>query len=312
MQEEDFLYLIDKFFPNIGARVIIGRGHDCALVQSDKLALSSDLFLENTHFSLNYFKPEDIGYKALAINLSDLAACGAKPIFFLLNLIWPSYLDLNFAQKMFASMSLLAKQYNLTLIGGDLSKGERLGISITIGGECSQNFPGRKKANPGDIVFVIGEIGLSKAGLLILQENLPKKDFPLSIKAHLRPKFYLKEGRFLSSQVKSMLDISDGIAKDIHRLLPVGLGLKLEPVIPINKEIIKLAKLKDFNSLYFVLEGGEDYGLLGVIEKHLFPKILSKIPNCWPIGSVIKGETGIYKEKTKLNLQGFDHFVKRK
>jgi len=107
--EDHFLEIVDSLFPNTHPQMAVGRGDDCAVIECPgRLCVSSDLFLEDVHFRTRYFSPEDIGYKALASNLSDLAANGADPLGFNLCLIWPEYLDQEYCRRMLGSMAELA------------------------------------------------------------------------------------------------------------------------------------------------------------------------------------------------------------
>ena len=308
MNEDVFLEMLNQYFSASAPGVLAGRGDDCAWIENDSsLAISVDLFLEHVHFLRSYFQPEDIGYKALAVNLSDLAACGARPYFFLLSLIWPSYLDLNFAQKMFKTMAELAKVWGLVLVGGDLSRGQSLGLSITIAGKVQARFIPRKQAKPGDVVFVLGELGLSHVGLLVLKEKIgDKQDFGQSIAQHLRPRIYLKESFALNPYVKSMLDVSDGVGRDLFRLLPKGLGVELKE-INLHPEVKKMARLLNVSALDLALSGGEDFALLGIAEEKDLAQ-LKKIGHVWELGRVVARE-GIFWRGQKLSCQGFDHFA---
>ncbi|MDQ7032322.1 MAG: thiamine-phosphate kinase [Desulfonauticus sp.] len=311
MNEDSFLEIINTYFQldrEKNKQILVSRGDDCCLVEAGKIALSSDLFLEDVHFSRKYFGPKDIGYKALAVNLSDLAACGASPLFFMLNLIWPTSLSLDYAKLMFQSMADLAYDHQLTLVGGDLSRGDKLGLCITIAGQIETNFVFRQQAKPGDLVFVVGNIGLSRVGLEILEKNKTTSDFPKSVWAHLRPTPLVKAGKLLASWVKSMLDVSDGIAKDIQRLLPSGLGVKLRQQLPLDEEIFRFAQTNQLDPLCLALEGGEDYALMGVIEPNTFEQIKTLVPQVWILGEVIEQQGLFYKDK-KLEVIGFDHFA---
>lgn len=202
--EDSILARIDRHFPRRHSGVVRGRGDDCAELRLDSphLAVSSDIFLENIHFRRSYFTPEEIGHKALAVNLSDLAAAGASPLGFMLNLMLPKDLPPDELEDILSGMGKLAQIYDLPLCGGDLSRAQpgQLGLVITIwgapAGESRPNeiknsravespcpafdprqarqaeagpFLRRGQAQAGDYIFIIGEMGLARVGLLSLE-----------------------------------------------------------------------------------------------------------------------------------------------
>lgn len=304
--EDFFLTLLDNYFVQEKKGLLVARGDDCALIEGKSFALSSDLFLEKVHFDLRYFSLEDVGYKALAVNLSDLAAAGSWPEYFCLQLIWPRKFSLEQSEELFKGMSQLASQFKLTLIGGDLSQGDTLGLAITILGSVPYRFLPRKQAKEGDLVFLVGEIGLSRVGFLALQAGI--SGYPRSKQAHLRPRPLVKEGLILAQKnVKSLLDVSDGVARDIFRLLPEGLGLNLFSDLRLPAEVVSFATARNLSPLHLALEGGEDYALLGVVKASQVEELLADLPYVQILGEVSKG-AGIYYQGKKLELKGFDHF----
>lgn len=312
--ENSILALIDSYFPNSSSFVLHGRGDDCALLKED-ICVSSDFFLEDIHFRKSYFEAEDIAYKSLAVNISDIASCGAKPIAFTCNLGIPSWVDDLFLEKFCKSMANLANIYNLHLIGGDLSKNDNLIISITIFGIKCNKMLFRQKVRKGDILFIIGDIGLSRLGLMVLEKegrNACKK-WPIATKAHLRPTIYVKEGLILSSYKDriSLMDISDGLNSDIFRL--IGLNSNLGANININednlnKEVIegfKYLKLDYVNECFI---GGEDYALLGACSEKTYIRLSKNIDKIWKLGNIILGNNIICNNKVIDKKIGFDHF----
>ncbi len=190
--EEQFLELIDTYFPRDHKFLTLGRGDDCAVFTGDKeMCVSSDLFLEDVHFRRDYFTAEDIGYKALAVNVSDIAAMGAHPVAFTMDLMAPSDLDDEFWNGFFKSMSMLARQNDMVLAGGDLSRADKLGVSITAFGTApgSKRFLTRGNCVPGDILFTVGDLGLARAGLMTLEPLASKavKPFPLPFSPTFAP-----------------------------------------------------------------------------------------------------------------------------
>ncbi len=312
--EDHFLEIVDSLFPLEHEHMLVGRGDDCAVLQCpERLCMSSDLFLEDVHFRTRYFNPEDIGYKGLAVNLSDLAAAGARPLGFNMNLIWPGYLDESFCRRMLASMAELAREFDLALSGGDLSFGRSLGLAVTIWGKSPERNMLRGQGQPGDIVFIVGEVGLARCGLILLEENDPELDrFSLAVGRHLRPYPLVSQGRELTGmkEVKGLMDVSDGLARDLPRFLGPDHGLELYQDFPVHPEVRAFCRDRQKEPLMFTLRGGEDYALLGVCSEKNWEKLHTGLQDLKKIGNIVE-VPGIYLKGKKLELKGFDHFEKK-
>ena len=134
--EDSILACLARHFPATHPSLLLGRGDDCAVLKAGTpLCVSSDLFLEDVHFRRSYFTPEEIGHKALAVNVSDIAACGGRPLAFTLALGLPDDVDALWLDRFFSGMAALAQEQRLALAGGDLSRSPFLHVSITIWGE---------------------------------------------------------------------------------------------------------------------------------------------------------------------------------
>lgn len=238
VSEDHILARIASHFPNEGPDVLLGRGDDCAVLGvSGPLCVSTDLFMEDVHFRRSYFTPEDIGWKALAVNLSDLAADGARPMGFTVGLSLPPDADMALVDGLCAGMAELAAQASVPLVGGDLSRADKLHLCLTVFGQAEKTLL-RGEAQPGDVIFLIGRTGLARAGLLLLEERgrAALNGWPIPCEAHLRPAPRLKEGMRLSRLAADwgrekgdptcgrlgLMDLSDGLARDLPRLIGPG------------------------------------------------------------------------------------------
>ena len=200
VSEDHVLARIAAHFPNEGPDVLLGRGDDCAVLGvGGPLCVSTDLFMEDVHFRRAYFTPGDIGWKALAVNLSDLAASGARPVSFTVGLALPPDADMAFVDGLCAGMAELAAEAGAPLVGGDLSRSEKTHLCVTVFGQAEKTLL-RGEAQAGDVIFLIGRIGLARTGLMLLEEG--GRDalaaWPVPCNAHLRPLPRLKEGMRLS------------------------------------------------------------------------------------------------------------------
>lgn len=240
--------IIDKYFnwKNADKTIIKGVGDDCAIFKnSANLVISTDTLIEGVHFFKNT-NAGDIAYKSLAVNLSDIASMGGIPKYFTLNLTLPNF-DEKWLNNFSNSLKNLANAFNVSLIGGDTTKGN-LSITITIIGEC-ENPMLRSFAKVGDGIFVSGDLGGAKLAL----EQIKSGETPnrLALEKLNRPIPQIKLGQKIIAN--SCIDISDGLVADLgHILKQSGVGANLESrKIPIFKG----------SNLDYGLYGGDDYEL---------------------------------------------------
>ena len=313
--EEQFLQLIDAHFPREHPFLKLGRGDDCAVLAGEKdYCVTSDLFLEDAHFRREYFTAADIGYKALAVNVSDIAGMGAKPVAFTMDLMAPADLDDGFWDEFFKSMAILARQNDMVLAGGDLSRADKLGVSITAFGVAggSGRFLTRANAKPGDVLFTVGDLGLARAGFLTLEalKDKAREAFPAAVNAHLRPKPKVMVGTLLNAAgVNSLMDVSDGLARDLPRLLGPGLGADVTlPAEALNGNVLAFALGVGADPVEEAFLGGEDYALLGAAAEDTMDKVAT-VPGLTVLGRVTDTPGLVLNGKPFTN-PGFDHFDK--
>jgi thiamine-monophosphate kinase len=319
LSEDAFLTLIDEAFPENRGEDFVGRSDDCAVIEApSRLLVSTDIFLEDAHFRRSYFTPYEIGWKALAVNVSDIAAMGGVPLGFSLALTSAPGLDEAFHQEMFSGMADLAGRHDITLSGGDLSKGSSLCLTITIWGRPHDRVLLRGACRAGDVLFTVGAFGLARAGLLSLEEHGRKaeKDFPTAVAAHLLPHPRVAEGLVLSSLpgVRGAMDLSDGLARDLPRFLMSRRGLSLGAELhfeagDLHEEIRSYCAEKKLDPAAFALLGGEDYALLAAADAKSFPDVQRALPASQAIGRVAV-EPGIKLNGRAFTETGFDHFTK--
>lgn len=323
--EDDLLALIDRHFARQHAGLRLGRGDDCAeLPAGPALALSTDLFLEDAHFRRSYFEPEETGHKALAVNLSDLAAAGAVPAGFSLGLICVPDLDEAWYDRMFGGMAALANNFDLPLSGGDISMGEKLGFSITVWGRpAGEDVPFLRRGGvAGQKIFVVGKagehcsIGLARKGLLELEAEgrIAQSKFPASCQSLLKPWPQIQAGSTLARLAArdhaavGLMDLSDGLMRDLPRLLG-GFGAELD------FEAAILHPELGGNALELALSGGDDYLLLGTAGNEFVTTAAKALGEAGlrldVLGSVTE-KSGLRRGgkllKDSYNIDSFDHF----
>ncbi|HEV2290196.1 MAG TPA: thiamine-phosphate kinase [Candidatus Acidoferrales bacterium] len=282
----------------------LGIGDDAAVLRpSGKTdwVLSCDSSLEGIHFLDSVHPPESIGYKSLARAVSDLAAMGARPRYFLLALALPSQKTHDWLARFARGMARAARESRIRLVGGDISKTQRVAISITVLGEIAHGKAvTRAGARPGDLLYVSGRLGAAQLGLEIVLRGLSRRP---SLKKHLRPHFYpripldLAESLARDSIPSAMMDISDGLSTDLARLCAAsGVGARLwAPQIP-TVRVPQLLKRTSLTPLELALHGGDDYGLLFTVP----PKSLSRLRRLAAMQQITK--IGEVTRDTKLRL----------
>ena len=257
--------LIERFFKRPARRNALGIDDDCALLApapSMQLAVSCDMLVEGRHF-LSTVDPFKLGHKALAVNLSDLAACGAKPLAFMLALAMPqvdeAWLE-GFSRGLFA----LADEHGCELVGGDTTRGP-LNICITVFGEVPQGQALlRSTARTGDDIYVSGTLGDARLALEVFRGtvSLPAEVFEATRARMEQPTPRIALGQALRRIASSAIDISDGLLGDLgHILRQSGVGASIDTVAA-SGLIQAAAALDPESRLEYVLAGGDDYELV--------------------------------------------------
>jgi len=276
--EADLIERIASLARRSSEDLVLGIGDDAAIVRKSEeqwWLLSIDSQIENVHFKREYTPARMLGHKALAVNLSDIAAMGGTPRFALLSLNPPKDIEPALVDEVLAGMMALADRYATIIIGGDIAtSGHGLTITMTIIGECPAGRALRRGgAQPGDSIFVTGRLGLAAIGLQLLQHgyryapDLPP-DLQQLILAHLQPIPRLEVGQFLAEHqlANALIDISDGLSTDLFHICQasgVGAVVYAEKV-PTAED---LPPEMNTTGLEAALNGGEDYELLFTVAE---------------------------------------------
>ncbi len=308
-----------------GARqhLIIGIGDDAAAwhVNGSILLATIDSLRENIHFSLDTISWEELGWKALAVNLSDIAAMGGLPQYALVSLAVPADTDVENVTALYSGMLKLAQEFDVAIVGGDTDSAPLVEVAVTVIGTASaakKELLTRSTAKPGDKIAVTGYLGAAAAGLQMLTKHLqfnPETTISLK-KALLQPYPRVKEGQLLlECGVKTAVDISDGLISDLGHICQasqVGARIEIErvPIHPATK-----ANFGD-KALELALSGGEDYELLFTASTEAIEKV-KKAVNCpvTVIGEIIADKTAriaLVDSKGKpfnLSKTGWEHFT---
>ncbi len=274
--------LIDRLQKVIGQSfhpdLLVGIGDDTAVIrQNDERALlaTCDIQVQNQHFRLENITPYQLGRRAMAVNLSDIAAMGGTPTFALVSLAFPKSFPVSHFDALFQGMRDQLAEFSAFIIGGNLSQSrEELIIDITLLGEVkTQHLLTRSHAKPGDRIWVTGQPGVSAAGFQCLEKygkNYPAQ-FSALVQKHLQPIPRIKLAQLLAQTgyITAMIDISDGLYSDLDHICGMSqVSAKLYPEnfsCPAEKGIIE--KILEQNWINLALHGGEDYELLFTCKK---------------------------------------------
>lgn len=321
---------IKEKLPPYPEGVIKGIGDDgaiCSLAPDHLLISTVDLLIEGVHFDLTYTPPYFLGRKSLAVNLSDIAAMGAKPLYLLISLALPDRLPVEFVDEFISGCLGVAQENNVSLVGGDTSASpDRLFISVTVLGEGRKaEVLCRQGAQVGDDLYVTGTLGDAYWGLKILREKkgeLLSPEESYLVGRHLNPSPRVREGQILAQQnlARAMIDISDGLLADLSHICTesqVGATIWVEK-IPLSTSLKMVAKGREEPAWKAALIGGEDYELLFTAPPEKEAEIW-KLSQEWKCGItklgkiegpthglVVKDSQGVVDIK---NLKGYEHFA---
>ncbi|HYK88248.1 MAG TPA: thiamine-phosphate kinase [Acidobacteriota bacterium] len=324
--EDSIVAFLKRNFSGTAVSLKMGIGDDAAVFRprgaQELWVVTTDLLLENIDFRRGWLTPAQVGHKSLAVNLSDLAAMGARPRFHTVTLGLPNDLGRSWMASFYRGMTLLGDRLGTVLIGGDLSKSPHgLLISISALGESlHRRLVYRSGAIPGDLLFVSGTLGPSAAGLRLLEvgklrgESNPER---LALHAHRQPEPRCEAGLWLaqSGMVSCMMDLSDGLSSDLPRLCAAsGTGAEIY-----TEKLPVLARSTAWgcDPLALALNGGEDFELLfAVPEKHarsFRAKYPRRFPQVTQIGRLLQGSAVVCRPHAggpskPLPALGFDHF----
>jgi thiamine-monophosphate kinase len=305
----------------LNAAKFVTWGDDAALWQpsrSHRSAISTDMLVEGVDFTRDAMSLQDVGWRAIAANLSDLAAMGARPVLATIALGLRQTTTLDEILELYRGLTDCATRHKLAIVGGDLSRAEALSIAITVVGEVRpSNVKTRAGGRPGDVLAVTGRLGAARAGLEITRgaASLPERLQEEALQAFRRPQPRVAEGRFLgaSRNVTAMMDISDGLSTDVARLAAASnCGAALDAV-PVSESARAAALALGENPQRFALAGGEDFELLAAIRPRAFAHLAARYEACFGrkllrVGD-LRDEAGVVYHGAPLERSGWDHFA---
>ncbi len=311
--------------------VLKAIGDDAAAFISDRedvTLLTTDMLVERVHFLRNTTSGFNLGYKALAINLSDIAAMGGTAREAFISIGIPNDCPIVYLEDLYRGIKTLAAEFGVNILGGDTTRSKTdLIINICLTGSVPEKeILYRNAARQGDIIVSTGFLGDSRAGLYLIANGIETdtEESKYLFNAHILPKPYLHEGRFLACQdgVHAAIDVSDGLSSDIGHIAnesEVGIRLFAEK-IPVSKNLISFCDRFGFDPVGFALAGGEDYTLIFTVAPQKMETIIENYSKTFkqplfPIGeTTVPGRMELIDPGGRvknLSPSGWDHFKLR-
>lgn len=331
LAEDELIAAIARVVSDLEPGVVVGLGDDAAVVApgGGELVLTTDLLAEGVHFEAGSLSAHDLGAKSVIVNLSDIAAMAASPRFALVALGVPPDTDAAWVMELYGGMRDVCAEYALALVGGDTNRSELIVVSVAIVGEVA---PGRavlrSGAHVGDRIAVTGSLGAAAGGLVLSKADGAVAGSALSepwgrqlAEALARPTARVGEAQLIArSGATAMMDLSDGLAKDLSRLCAAsGVGARIEVGdVPVAPALAHGAETLGVDPVAVALSGGEDYELLAAIPSDGYAVARVELLDAFgvdltDVGEVVAGArvVGVNADGTEEPLAplGWDHFA---
>jgi thiamine-monophosphate kinase len=326
--EDKLIEIFAEDAASLGSRVIVPNGDDAAAFVVDPkfaMVITTDTLVEGVHFDLSYCSPLRVGRKLMAVNLSDVAAMGARARYVLLSICFPRKTPIETARGIALGIREQCRTHGVAIIGGNTTRidGPIVLTATLLGRVEPDDIIRRRGTQNEDAIYVTGRLGDANAGLRMVQSRKAASSgdapfYPL-FSALVDPVPRVEAGRALakSKVVHAMCDVSDGLGRDLQRLLkPEGLGARIEgQLLPISSAMRTFAEENGLSAEELAVEGGEDYELLFTADPHHEKEIIAALANVATpvtrIGTVIvRQEIEIFlSDGTVISPpEGFDHF----
>jgi thiamine-monophosphate kinase len=287
--------------------VLVGPGDDAAVLAAadGRVVVTTDLLLEHRHFRLDWSSGTDVGHKAAAQNLADVAAMGARPTGLFVGFAAPGSLDVTWALSLADGLAAECARAGASVAGGDVSSADSVMLGITALGDLAGRPPVlRSGARPGDVVVLAGSVGRAQAGLALLRAGL--SGWEGLVGTHRRPRPPYRLGPTLAAAgATAMCDVSDGLVQDLgHVAAASGVRIDLaSEALGIDPEMRAAAAALGVNPLEWALSGGEDHSLVACL-----PPMAAVPSGCARIGTVLPGDGVTVDGNPHAGAGGWNHF----
>jgi thiamine-monophosphate kinase len=298
-------------------QLVMGIGDDAAVLRiapepHPLLLVTTDLLIEDRHFTRRWSRAEDIGIKAAECNLSDIAAMGGVPSWMFVSLVIAPESDLAWCEGLYRGLAEANAPHGVVIAGGDTTRGAVNTISITLLGQVlPQNLCLRSHARPGDLLVVTGTLGASAAALALLSTG--RQPGPYLLTKHLTPRCRLDISGSIAPLANAMIDISDGLAAEVRHICKNSrVGAEIDAAaVPLHPDVRQAGDLLGRDPLEFALAGGEDFELLFSITPENLAQLLKSGWELHPVGRItaVEGDATVIRSGVREPLTGgFDHF----
>jgi thiamine-monophosphate kinase len=310
LNELEVVRRISALLPPAPPEVLVPVGDDCAVFEigDSTWVAASDMLTHGHHFK-DWAAPESVGYKAVAVNVSDVSAMGGTPRFVLTSGGAP---DPETALRCFEGVAEACEEFGVYPLGGDTTRADALTVDVAILGELATRPVLRSGAKPGDLLAVTGELGAGAAGLLILEQNIP--GYERLVRRYLRPEPRLEAGRVAANLcANAMMDLSDGLASDLRRVCDrsgVGSSVDLD-LLPVQDDTRELARSLGHDPAVLAATGGEDYELLISAPGRILDALAESIGTPLTVIGEVTQENVAFRRGDEIveGLSGWDHFA---
>jgi thiamine-monophosphate kinase len=327
LSESDLISSFERVIAASGVRprgLVAGLGDDAAIFRGPggrDLVVTQDVQVEGRHFERAWVSPGELGKRLAAVNLSDVAAMGARPLYGLFSLVLPPSTDGSFARRLTAGVVDMLSEFGAALIGGNVSgTSGPLSCDLTLIGECARGKAWRRLARPGDDVVVAGALGEAAAGLELLRAGHTGTSKDKLVRAFTRPRPRLDVSDALAGHpgVRGAIDVSDGFSTDlIHICDATGVGCEVDAgALPVSRALASYCRARGADPVDWVMRGGEDYALILAVAPRQTDCVIRRTRDSTGRAPVVVGrftrrEEGRFivrdGKRARIRAAGWDH-----
>ncbi len=329
LTEGELISSFEKVIEAHGARapgLVTGVGDDAAVFRgaaARDFVVTQDVQVEGRHFERRWFSGRTLGRRLASINLSDIAAMGARPLYGLYSLVLPASIDHAYLRQITTGIVGRLSQYGASLIGGNVSGSDGpLTCDLTVIGDSPRGKAWHRRARPGDAIVVAGAPGEAAAGLELLRGGARPEGGGRLIRAFTRPDPLLDVARALDGQssIRGAIDVSDGLSTDLLHLCDCGgTGCEIDAAsLPVSRALAAFCRTRGVDPVDWILQGGEDYALILAVAPHRTAHVVSRIEastgrRAAVIGHFVRrsGGRAILRggKRSRLRAMGWDHLL---
>ncbi|MBN1532474.1 MAG: thiamine-phosphate kinase [Spirochaetes bacterium] len=294
--------------------VIKGIGDDCAVLAytaERHLVVTTDMMVENSHFSRGWFSPFQVGKKLMEVNVSDIVAMGGVPRYAFISIALTRDTEVEYMDELYRGIYASGDKHGVHLIGGDTTHGREIVLNLALIGDVEKDLLClRSDARPGDLICVTGTLGGNQAGLELLLAGKGGHSIEF-----LEPQCRLAgEGQIIARHANAMIDVSDGLGSEVRHICEEsGVGARIDAgTIPISAEVREAGRTVGKDPIDFALSGGEDFELVFTLPPDRIDALRTEFTDFTIVGDILPRQEGLFlnKEGKRIDIcRGYDHFA---